>query len=37
MWNYIFFIGYLQWKDENDHTGIESFISARLKERDSSW
>lgn len=26
MWNYVFFLAYLNWKDKNDYTGIESFI-----------
>ena len=37
MWNYIFFIAYLNWKDENDYTGIESFVSNKLKDRETSW
>lgn len=35
MWNYMFFIAYLQWKDSNDYTGIESFVSLKLSENDS--
>ena len=26
MWNYVFFIAYLNWKDKNEYTGIESFV-----------
>ena len=37
MWNYIFFIAYLNWKDENEYTGIESFVKDCLKEKDASW
>ena len=37
MWNYIFFIAYLMWKDTNDYTGIESFVSGQLSERETSW
>ena len=37
MWNYLFFIAYLNWKDESDYTGIESFVSKQLKDRETSW
>jgi len=33
----MFFIAYLDWKDPKDYTGIESFVSERLGENDSSW
>mmetsp|Transcript_30987 Transcript_30987/g.28186 ORF Transcript_30987/g.28186 Transcript_30987/m.28186 type:complete len:139 (+) Transcript_30987:1312-1728(+) len=26
MWNYLFFIAYLQYKDETEYTGIESYV-----------
>ena len=37
MWNYIFFIGYLDWKDSNEYTGIETYVHEKLKNNDSGW
>jgi hypothetical protein len=37
MWNYIFFIAYIDWKDKNDYTGTESFVRTRLDVNDTSW
>jgi hypothetical protein len=37
MWNYFYFIGYLEEKDKTEYTGIESFIKNKLKENDTSW
>lgn len=37
MWNYMFFIAYLEWKESDDYTGIESFVSKKLEENDTSW
>ncbi|KRX08878.1 MIR motif [Pseudocohnilembus persalinus] len=37
MWNYIFYIGYLEFKDPNDYMGIESYVHQKLKNNDTSW
>lgn len=37
MWNYLFYIAYLKDKDETEYTGIESYVSARIKKYDCSW
>jgi inositol 1,4,5-triphosphate receptor type 1/inositol 1,4,5-triphosphate receptor type 3 len=37
MWNYLFFIAYLKWKDETDYSGIESYVAGRMEEDDLSW
>lgn len=37
MWNYLFFIAYLKWKDETEYSGIESYVSGRMDEDDLSW
>jgi len=37
MWNYVHFISHLKMKDPTEYTGIESYISDKLKEGDVSW
>ncbi len=37
MWNYLNFIAYLRYKDPNDYTGIESYISEKLDLEDTTW
>ena len=37
MWNYVFFIAYLNEKDKNDYTGIESYINKKYRMNDTSW
>lgn len=27
MWNYMFFIAYLDWKEKTEYSGIESFVA----------
>ena len=36
-WFYIFFIFYLQSKNPDDFSGIESFISREIKKEGISW
>ena len=31
MWNYVFYISYILDKDENEYTGIESYIAEKVK------
>ena len=31
MWNYVFYIAYLDDKDKTEYTGTESYISKKLK------
>ena len=31
MWNYLYYIAYLNWKNAEDYTGIESYISERIE------
>ncbi len=35
MWNYLCYIAYLKWKTESDYTGIESYVSKLLKNKDT--
>jgi len=37
MWNYLFFIAYLKWKDETEYSGIESYVAGRMQEDDLGW
>ena len=37
MWNYVFYISYLLWKEKNEYIGIETYVSELLEKNDSSW
>lgn len=37
VWNYLFFMYYLQNKDFTEHTGIESRVKSMIEREDSSW
>ncbi|EGR32738.1 MIR domain protein [Ichthyophthirius multifiliis] len=37
MWNYIYFMAYLEWKNKNEYTGIESYVDQLLKDNDTYW
>lgn len=37
MWNYIFFIAYLESKPKNQYTGVETYIEKKIKNFDYSW
>lgn len=37
MWNYLYYIAYLKWKDKQDYSGIESYVAEKLKDNDLSW
>lgn len=37
MWNYLYYIAYLKWKDKQDYSGIESYVAEKLKDADLSW
>lgn len=37
MWNYLYYIAYLQDKDETEYTGIESYINDKITKYDYSW
>ncbi|CAK81479.1 unnamed protein product (macronuclear) [Paramecium tetraurelia] len=37
MWNYLYYIAYLQWKDSQDYSGIESYVDKKIKDTDLSW
>ncbi|CAD8131502.1 unnamed protein product [Paramecium pentaurelia] len=37
MWNYLYYIAYLQWKDPQDYSGIESYVDKKIKDTDLSW
>lgn len=37
MWNYVFYIAYLKWKDPNEYMGVESYVSDKLEKDDTSW
>lgn len=39
MWNYMHYIAYLMWKNENkdEFTGIESYVMEKLNNDDYTW
>jgi inositol 1,4,5-triphosphate receptor type 1/inositol 1,4,5-triphosphate receptor type 3 len=37
MWNYIFYIAYLDFKDETEYNGIESYIYKKIKIKKIDW
>ena len=37
MWNYLFFIAYLKYKDKTEYSGTESFVANKLEEDDLCW
>ena len=37
MWNYVFFIAYLDDKSPTEYTGIETYVKERIKIKDNSW
>lgn len=37
MWNYLFFIAYLKYKDPNEYTGIEQFVWQKIERKDLNW
>lgn len=37
VWNYLYFMYYLQNKDFTEHTGIESRVKFMIEKEDSSW
>lgn len=36
-WNYLFFISYLEKKEQTEHTGIESHVKERINRKDINW
>ncbi len=37
VYSYVFYISYLRQKDPTEYSGIESYVSEKLKEGDISW
>ena len=37
MWNYMFFMAYLNWKNKKDYTGIESFVDEQQQKNEYNW
>jgi len=37
MWNYMYFISFLRWKEKTDYSGIESYVAQKLDEEDLCW
>jgi len=37
MWNYVYLIAYLNWKDPTEFTGIETYVVDKLSDNDSGW
>lgn len=37
MWNYIFFLAYLQKKDQTEFTGNESYVFEKFRQNDISY
>lgn len=36
-WNYVYYLGYLLDKDENDYTGNEQYIAELFQKKELSW
>ena len=37
MWDYVYFLAYLDLKDENEYTGQESYVAEMVKENKIDW
>lgn len=37
MWNYLFYIAYLNDKETTEFTGIESYVAEKIKKEEISW
>jgi hypothetical protein len=37
MWNYVYLMAYLEFKDEDEYTGAESMIAEAIEKWDISW
>ncbi|CAD8132784.1 unnamed protein product [Paramecium pentaurelia] len=37
MWNYVFFMAYLKYKDPTDYTGIEQYVWEKIQKKDLTW
>eukprot|EP01017_Pseudomicrothorax_dubius_P030078 TRINITY_DN3712_c0_g2_i1.p1 TRINITY_DN3712_c0_g2~~TRINITY_DN3712_c0_g2_i1.p1 ORF type:complete len:223 (-),score=53.58 TRINITY_DN3712_c0_g2_i1:43-648(-) len=37
MWNYIFYMAYLNEKDSNDFSGVETYVQQKIENGDNSW
>lgn len=37
MWNYVFFMAYLKYKDPTDYTGIEQYVFHKMQKKDLTW
>lgn len=37
MWNYVYYMSYLDYKSKSEFNGIETYIYNKLKSQDNSW
>ena len=37
MWNYVFYMAYMDNKNKSEYNGIETYISNKRKNQDNSW
>lgn len=37
MWNYVFYVAYLEFKDQTEYDGYESYVKKKLDALDLSW
>ncbi len=37
LWDYVFFLIYLEHKDEDEYTGVETYVSAKILDDDITW
>jgi len=37
MWNYIFYIAFLKWKQSTEYDGTETYISDKIDNQDFGW
>lgn len=37
MWNYVFYMAYMDIKNKSEYNGIETYIANKRKNQDNSW
>ena len=37
MWNYIFYLAYLDWKEQTEYDGTESYIFSKINGNNIGW
>jgi len=37
MWNYVYYRAYLEFKEETEYNGDESYVRSKIDDNDLSW